>query len=123
MIIDTLNEVQINTISEIRSYSIWRISRVLIALNSNVFDVTTTLTFSLLIFIVRRIIEFFYADVLTRFLNTFADVMIITSVGLILQPMVKTGNQSELQHILIVLFLASAAHVFDRLCIETQHQK
>lgn len=115
--IDAINQVQEDMLSEIRSYAIWRIAKHLFDLNVSVLDLTSTLGISLMIFVARRVLESRLTNVMSQYLHTMVEILFLTSINLILQPVVSSYANTQLDHVLLVLVIATTAHTVETLVV------
>lgn len=115
--IDATNQMQEDMLSEIRSYAIWRIAKHLFDLNVSVLDLTSTLGISLMMFVARRVLESRLTSVMSQYLHTIVEILFLTSINLILQPVVNSHANTQLDHVLLVLVIATTAHTVETLVV------
>lgn len=118
--IDAINQVQEDMLTEIRSYAIWRIAKQLFDLNVSALDLTSTVGISLMIFVARRVLESRLTSVMSQYLHTIVEILFLTSINLILQPVVSSHATTQLDHMLLVLVIATTAHTIEMLVMTSE---
>ena len=118
--IDAINMSNNEMLSEIRGYAIWRIAKQLFDLDAAELDFMSTLGLSLLIFVARRCVEHLLTDELSRYMHTAVEILFLTSINLILQPIVNSHTHTHADHVLLVLIVATAAQAVEHWVLKPQ---
>ena len=121
--IDALNGVHEQMLSEIRSYAIWRIAKQLFDLNVSALDLTSTIGMSLLLFVARRLLQKRLSSIMSQYLHTIIEIMFLTSINLVLQPIVNMHTNTHHDHVLLVLVIATAAQSLEATVMQQGEQK
>ena len=66
-------------------------------LNVSVLDLTSTLGISLMMFVARRVLESRLTSVMSQYLHTIIEILFLTSINLILQPVVNSHANTQLE--------------------------
>jgi len=108
--IDALN--QNHVLEEVRGYTIWRLSRLLLALKFKNFahlDAMMTSAVAVIIFLSRRLpfVHSLYTS--AQSLHTLAEIVFLTSMNLILRPIASQNNSNIAVQLLLILFISTIA--------------
>lgn len=113
--IDFINEVKSNTLSEVRGYAIWRISKQITDMDMNILDLATSMSVSILLFIGRRLGTLMHISSSSMSLHTLTEIIFMSTTNLLLYPVVTKSGQTFDEHILRVMFLTTAAHTIENM--------
>ena len=114
--IDTLNQKHV--LEEVRGYTIWRLSRLLLALKFQNFvqlDAMMTSAVAVIIFLSRRLpfVHSLYTS--AQSLHTLAEIVFLTSMNLILRPIAAQNNSNVAIQLLLILFISTIAQSVEML--------
>ena len=113
--IDFINEIKSNTLTEVRGYAIWRVSRQISSMNLSILDVSTSMSLSILLFIARRLGILLKISSSSMSLHTMTEIIFMSTTNLLLDPVVTNKGQTFDEHILRIMFLSTAAQTIENI--------